>query len=268
MTSLPHVSLRRRLLAGVVLVPVALALGGCGKTTGAATDPMMTASIAKPVTPEDFSNAAIYWGKLYAAHPKDREVALNYAAALQRVGQPAQAVGILGKATIDFPNDRVVMAALGKAQAAAGDLPSALATIRQAEDPAKPDWKLMSAEAAILDQMNRNDEARALYVKALALAPGEPSILSNYGMSFVMTGDLKQAEKLLRQAIASPTADSRVRQNLALVVGLEGRFDEAQKIAAAELSPDQAAANIAYLKQMLAQQNSWQALKGSSAPAT
>ncbi len=36
---------------------------------------------------------------------------------------------------------------------------------------------------------------------------------------------------------------------------------EAEKIAGAEISPDQAKANIAYLKQMLAQQNSWQKLK-------
>jgi Flp pilus assembly protein TadD len=126
----------------------------------------------------------------------------------------------------------------------------------------------MSAEGAILDQMNRTDEARALYAKALQLAPGDPTVLSNYGMSYVVTGDLKQAEKMLRQAIAAPGADSRVRQNLALVVGLQGRFAEAQKIASAEISPEQAAANVAYLKQMLAQQNNWQALKGSSAPAT
>ena len=96
---------------------------------------------------------------------------------------------------------------------------------------------------------------------ALELAPGEPSILSNYAMSYVMIGKLADAEKLLRQAIVLPGADSRVRQNLALVVGLSGRFDEAQKIAGAELWPEQAAANIAYLRQMLMQQDSWQTLK-------
>jgi Flp pilus assembly protein TadD len=80
-------------------------------------------------------------------------------------------------------------------------------------------------------------------------------------MSYVLTGELPQAEKLLRQAIAQPGADSRVRQNLALVVGLQGRFAEAQKIAGAEISPDQAKANIAYLSDMLAQRNTWQALK-------
>jgi Flp pilus assembly protein TadD len=266
MPSLTSVSYRGRLLAGAVLVPAALLLGGCAQST--ATDPTMTASIAKPITQEDFAAAAQYWGQRYQANAKDRDAALNYAAALQRTGATQQAVAVLSKAAIDFRNDRIVLAALGKAQAANGDLAMALTTIQNADDPAKPDWKLLSAEGAILDQMNRTDEARALYAKALQLQPGDPSVLSNFGMSYVITGDLKQAEKLLRQAIASPNADSRVRQNLALVVGLQGRFAEAQKIASAEISPEQAAANVAYLKQMLAQQNNWQALKGSSAPAT
>jgi Flp pilus assembly protein TadD len=48
-----------------------------------------------------------------------------------------------------------------------------------------------------------------------------------------------------------------VRQNLALVVGLQGRFAEAENIAQADLPSDQAAANVAYLREMLAQQNGW-----------
>jgi Flp pilus assembly protein TadD len=248
-------------MAGIVLVPLALALGGCAKT---AIDPAMTSAIAKPVTQADFQQAVIYWGARYEKRPQDRDAAMNFATALQRTGQAEESVAVLQKAVVAAPDDRALLAALGKAQAAAGDLRSALDTIRRAEDPAKPDWKMMSAEAAILDQIGQSDDARALYVKALALAPTDPTVLSNYGMSFVMTGDLKQAEKLLRQAIAAPNADSRVRQNLALVVGLQGRFAEAEKIASAEISPDQAAANIAYLKQMLSQQNSWQALKAGT----
>ena len=52
-----------------------------------------------------------------------------------------------------------------------------------------------------------------------------------------------------------------MRQNLALVVGLQGRFEEAEQIAGQELSPDQAQANVAYLRTMLAQQNAWNQLK-------
>jgi Flp pilus assembly protein TadD len=80
-------------------------------------------------------------------------------------------------------------------------------------------------------------------------------------MSYVLDGDLRTAETYMRSASGQPNADSRVRQNLALAVGLQGRFDEAEKIAAQELPPDQAQANVAYLRSMLSQQNAWNQLK-------
>ena len=55
-----------------------------------------------------------------------------------------------------------------------------------------------------------------------------------------------------------------MRQNLALVVGLQGRFQEAETIARGDLSPDEAAANVAYLRQMLAQQSD---VEEAAAPA-
>ena len=82
----------------------------------------------------------------------------------------------------------------------------------------------------------RPSEARKLYRKALDLKPNDPSVLSNLGMSYVLEGDLKTAETYMRSASEQPGADSRVRQNLALVVGLQGRFEEAEQIASHELS--------------------------------
>jgi Flp pilus assembly protein TadD len=58
----------------------------------------------------------------------------------------------------------------------------------------------------------------------------------------------------LRRATAQPGGGPKARQNLALVVGLQGRFAEAESIARADLPPDEAAANVVYLKQMLSQQ--------------
>jgi Flp pilus assembly protein TadD len=88
-------------------------------------------------------------------------------------------------------------------------------------------------------------------------------------MSYVLEGDLRTAETYMRSASEQSGADSRVRQNLALVVGLQGRFDEAEKIASQELAPDQAQANVAYLRAMLAQQNAWNQLKDEDKkPAT
>jgi Flp pilus assembly protein TadD len=109
----------------------------------------------------------------------------------------------------------------------------------------------------VLDQLGRHAEAQRHYSTALKIVPGEPSVLSNLGLSFALMKDLKRAESTLRQAMLQPNANPKVRQNLALVVGLQGRFAEAEKIARADLPPDEAAANVGYLRQMLAQQSEW-----------
>jgi Flp pilus assembly protein TadD len=80
-------------------------------------------------------------------------------------------------------------------------------------------------------------------------------VLSNLGLSYALAKDLKRAETTLRQAAERSNGDVRVRQNLALVVGLQGRFPEAETIAKADLPADEAAANVAYLRQMLAERS-------------
>ena len=99
--------------------------------------------------------------------------------------------------------------------------------------------------------MERHAEAQRYYESALKIVPDEPSVLSNLGLSYALTKDLTRAETTLRRAVAQPGAGPKVRQNLALVVGLHGRFAEAEQIASADLPPDEAAANVAYLREML-----------------
>lgn len=199
-------------------------------------------------------------GDRYAKNPKDRNAGLQYATLLRMTGKNAQALAVMRQIAILYPRDREVLAAYGKAQASAGELEQALGTINRAQTPDRPDWKLKSAEGAILDQLGRAEEARAAYRDALDIKPNEPSVLSNLGMSYLLTRDLKTAESYMRSAISQPGADSRVRQNLALVVGLQGRFQEAENIARQELTAEQAEANMTYLRAMLSQDNSWKKL--------
>jgi Flp pilus assembly protein TadD len=46
--------------------------------------------------------------------------------------------------------------------------------------------------------------------------------------------------------------DQRIRTNLAFVVGLQGRVAEAEGLVKADLPPEEAAASVAALKQLLA----------------
>jgi len=252
----------KRLLPSAFSLALAASVAGCG------TSKMSTGSVSRQsgeavaaMSAAELHGAADRLGKSYARNPNDKATALRYASVLQMNGQNDQSLAVMRKLAIGHPKDRAVLAAYGKALAADGQLEPALDAVRRAQTPEYPDWKLLSAEGAILDQLGQAGEARALYRKALDLKAGEPSVLSNLGMSYVLQGDLKTAETHMRSAAAQPGADSRVRQNLALVVGLQGRFDEAEKIAGQELSPEQAQANVTYLRSMLAQQNAWTQLK-------
>ena len=127
----------------------------------------------------------------------------------------------------------------------------------------KGDWKVHSALGSAHDQHGQFADARKAYQSARALKPGEVSILNNLAMSYALEGNLAEAERLLRQAgsQAQGKGDARVRLNLALVVGLQGRFDEAKQIAAKDLPPVQVEANMTYLRNMLAQPDPWKQLK-------
>lgn len=233
---------------------------------GCATGPMSTGSI-RTDKPIEQMNAVELRGALdtyqaaYARKPEDKTVAMAYASVLRMNGHDEQALAVMRKAAIEHATDRDVLAAYGKALAGAGEFAGALDAIERAQDPTRPDWRLLSAEGAIYDQTGRPALARERYQDALQIAPGEPSVLSNLAMSHMLANDLPMAENYLRQAVQHPAADSRVRQNLALVVGLQGRFDEAREIAQRELSPQQAAANMEYLQGMLSQQNAWSMIK-------
>jgi Flp pilus assembly protein TadD len=255
----------RRLAPVAFAAAVSIVVTGCQTTAPTET----TGSLALASTPHgeaDWRQSAEVWGDRYRANPSDPEAAINYAQSLRGNGQRSQAVAVLEQASIRNPKHMGVLGAYGRALADVGNFKQALEVLNRAHTPDQPDWHILSVQGAVLDQMGRHDEAQRYYGTALRIVPDEPSVLSNLGLSYALSKDLVRAEATLRRAAAQPRVDPRVRQNLALVVGLQGRFSEAEGIAQADLPSDEAAANVAYLRQMLAQQNGWKAPGQASKP--
>jgi Flp pilus assembly protein TadD len=249
----PHIA--RFLLSAATTVILAAAVAGCQTTAGS---PDMTGSTGGPLgaraelPPDAAGHAAIdAWGERYRANPRDADAALKYGQALRANGQHAQAVAVLEAASLANPGNKALLGLYGRALADNGNFKQAFDTLSRAHTPANPDWRILSVQGTTLDQMGRHDEARQYYASALKIMPDEPSVLSNLGLSYMLSKDLAKSEQVLRRAYGSAGADARVRQNLALVVGLQGRFAEAETIVKADLPPEEAAANVAYLKQML-----------------
>ena len=188
----------------------------------------------------------------FRANPKDADAALQYGRALRATGQKSQAVAVMEQATIANPSNKALQAGYGRALADNGNFQQAFDVLGQAHTPDKPDWRILSAQGAVLDQLGRFEEARQYYSSALKIMPDEPVVLSNLGLSYVLSKDLPKAEETLRRAYGQAREDARVRANLALVVGLRGNMAEAEKIAKADLPPAEAAANVTQLKMLLA----------------
>jgi Flp pilus assembly protein TadD len=187
----------------------------------------------------------------FRANPKDADAALQYGKALRAAGQRSQAVAVLEQATIGQPDNKALLAGYGRALADNGNFQQAFDVLSRAHTPDDPDWRILSVQGAALDQLGRYEEARQYYASALKIAPEEPSVLSNLGLSYVLTKDLPKAEETLRRAYGRADADLRVRLNLALVVGLQGRVAEAESIVRADRPAEEAEANVAYLGRLL-----------------
>jgi Flp pilus assembly protein TadD len=229
-------------------------LGGC-QTMSDVTGSLTSSSSKAQAAPDDPQRAAEVYGERYRANPKDAEAALAYGQALRSTGQRAQAAAVLEQATIAHPANKALLAAYGRALADNGNSQAAFDVLSRAHTPANPDWRILSVQGTTLDKMGKHDEARRYYASALKIVPEEPSVLSNLGLSYMLTRELPQSEETLRRAYSNPRADGRVRQNLALVVGLQGRFGEAETIAKGDLPADEATANVAYLREMLSRKD-------------
>lgn len=250
-------SLRRLLLVSVAITPLAACskindvTGSIGQSNARQAPAAVTAS-----GPE-LQRQLTELGQSYERRPADRSTVLTYSSALRAAQRHDQAIAVLQKAVLAKPQDRELLTAYGKALADARRFPEALKVLESAHRPERPDWTILSTQGSIADQSGNHALARQYYEEALKLAPGEPRILSNLGLSLALNKQLTEAERTLRQAAAHPRADLRIRQNLSLVLALQGKFDEAEAIQRQVLGPEDAKANIASIRAMIAQSNTW-----------
>jgi Flp pilus assembly protein TadD len=209
------------------------------------------------ITHQDMLTQMAFWAGEYDTFPNDLEAAQRFSETLRKGGRADRAVTVAQEALQRFPNDKPLTLTYGLAQIAARNPQEALRPLAliAAADPR--DWRVRSALGAALDQLGRFTEARQAYQEALAIEPNDPGVLTNLGVSHLMEGDPAGAEPFLRQAMAQPNAPAESRQNLAIAVALQGRFDEAQQLERIDLAPAQAAANIEYLRGLLSDPHRW-----------
>lgn len=286
---------RKRVLAATVLClglasasPAFALFGGSKAKPAAAPEPAKpapgtTAAKDKPAdsaprraTPVERAAAdrldplaqAAFWAREVEADHNDVPAMVKLSRALRSMGRADEAVAIGQQMLVLKPDDRDALMEAGRANIAAGQAFYAVAPLEKARRLDVKDWRPVSLLGVAYEAVQRDADAAAAFAEAVRLAPDNPGALSNLAMFKAGRGETAEAETLLRRAAASPDATVEVRLNLALVLGMKGDLAEAETLLRRDLPPDQASANLAYLKSAgsTATQRNWNALQGSVRP--
>ena len=113
----------------------------------------------------------------------------------------------------------------------------------------KPDWRVVSALGTVHAKQGDYAEAIPYYEQALAISPEQSSVLNNLALAYAANGQPQKAEEVMRRA--AENGDGKVKQNLALVLGLQGKHEEAQQVAGAHLNTETAKLDSDYLRRMV-----------------
>ncbi|MEZ5938923.1 MAG: tetratricopeptide repeat protein [Hyphomonadaceae bacterium] len=233
------------------------------ETMGAQTIIPATRAERDAADQADLLTQATFWGNEYEKNPNDYEASLKFTRILRQIGSASRGVEVAVSALNLRPGDVDLTIALAQAALEAGQPETSVSYLARAEANGLSNWRFLSTAGVVLDQLGRHAEARGYYEKALAVSPDNPAVMTNLGLSYALEGKPEIAETTLRKAAALPGADDRVRQNLALILGVQGKFDEASK--AVEGAPVSLAdSNREYFKALLTPARSWEALRGAT----
>ena len=261
-----HLAIRSLRRGGTLAALTAsLMLGACGQTLSPAGNGLLSLNApppaaqqpgkAAPAQPEttmaDLQKATEYWGNLYAKSPRELEPALNYARNLKAMGEKRKALAVLQQVALFHSESRELAGEYGRLALDLDQVRVAKQLLAMADDPAKPDWRIVSARGAALAKEGNYNEAIPFFERALTLAHDQPSVMSNLALAYAMNGEPSRAEAMLRQAATTDANSPRIRQNLALVLGLQGKYDEAKLVAARDIPMTNATENADYLRQVV-----------------
>ena len=212
--------------------------------------PATQADIQQALRSDPLSQAA-FFNEQYNHNPANAQLGLYLSNALRACGRYVEASDAAERTLLVAPDNIDVLVAAARARIAGDSAFYAIQPLQHAISLKSNDWQLYSLLGVAYDQVKRPDDAQGAWATALKLSPNNPAVLTNIAMSKVSAGDLAGAEPLLRTAAAQTGATLQIRQNLALVLGLQGKMPEAEKLLRQDLPPDQADASLAWLQQNL-----------------
>lgn len=147
-------------------------------------------------------------------------------------GDADKAIGFAEAAVAGMPQDAGYRALLAGAYLKAGRFTSAHTAYADVLKLSPDNGKAALNMALAMIAEGQWDEARQMLDAHASIVPA-----SDRGLAVALAGDPVAGVQILTAAFQAPEADAKTRQNLALVLGLAGRWVEARQLAGLDLAP-------------------------------
>ena len=152
---------------------------------------------------------------------QDLDGSIRQAQLLRTDGHYDDAIKHLSQLMLVAADDPRVVTEYGKTLAAMGRGSEAVNFLTRAQQLSPNDWSVYSALGVAYDQKGDQHNAQLAYEHALALKPGDASVLNNYALSRMLAKDPDGARKLIARAeSAGGGADPKIARNITMIQSL------------------------------------------------
>jgi Flp pilus assembly protein TadD len=242
-----RVSLAALLLGGLVACA-----GGVNEAeqTQSATDREVVAGLMRAGDASrargDYAAAAALYRRAQNADPKATAPLIGLGEALAAGGANRQSADAFRRALALDPTNSRALRGLGNALIAQDQADLAIDEFEKALAADPRDYRAYSGLGVAYDSLAEHTKAQEYYYAGLEVAPDDPVLRNNLGLSLAFAGHYKGAIEILRPLALRPGATARDRQNLALVYGLSGDMARAKKFSRLDMDSREVERNLSY----------------------
>jgi Flp pilus assembly protein TadD len=202
----------------------------------------------------DHNTAAALYARAAETSGTAGEAQLRLGRAYLKVGNYPAAREAFAKVVTVNPEDPDALLGLGTAQLRSGDIEGSARTLAIAA-PLVNSATAYNRLGAALILAGRFDAARDAFERAQTLAPNDLDTSVNIALAKALSGKVDEAVTAMHSVVQSPAALPRHRANLAMVLAIAGRVEEANGIDVPGMSQAQKRDLLARAKRVRAATN-------------
>ncbi|MGB0682951.1 MAG: tetratricopeptide repeat protein [Magnetovibrionaceae bacterium] len=178
----------------------------------------------------DFLTAAGLYRRAHEQDPDDPAPLARLGDLQTRLGETEAAINSYKAAITRDPDNTALATKTAKALIKQGDAAEARDLLEAARGGENEDPALLNLYGVTLDLLGQHKDAWPVYEAGLKITPDDSALNNNYSLSLALGGAYREAVVRLLALSDLAGATVRHRQNLALVYGLQGDEEKAERL--------------------------------------